>query len=120
MQETAAQPGELDAGGRAKAQALARTMRWGSERRELFEAATEPAAPPVAVRLQEVRLKRGRSFVDELRTLDYHGLALARRSILLVSLRLPSGGPRWWRPARRLEQPENHAAGAVQLAEKEQ
>jgi transposase len=63
-QETVAQLGELDAEGRAKAQALARMIRGGNEQRELFEAATEADAPPVPVRLQEIRLERGRSFGD--------------------------------------------------------
>ena len=61
-QETVAQLGELDSEGRAKAKALARAMRGSSEQRELFEAAAEADAAPVAVRLQEVRLERGRSF----------------------------------------------------------
>ena len=61
-QETVAQPGELDADGRAKAQALARAMRGSSEQRELFEADTEACAPPIPVRLQEARLERGRRF----------------------------------------------------------
>jgi hypothetical protein len=45
-------------------QALARTIRGGSEQRELFEAAIEVDAPPAPVRLQEIRLWRGGSFGD--------------------------------------------------------
>ncbi len=62
VQETVAQLGELDAEGRAKAQALARTITGGDEQRELFaEPACEVAVP---VRLHRVRLERGRSFGD--------------------------------------------------------
>ena len=64
VQETVAQLGELDGEGRAKAQALARTMRGSSEQRELFEADPETDAPAVPVRLQEVRLERSRAFGD--------------------------------------------------------
>ena len=60
VQETVAQLGELDAEGRAKARALARTITGRDEQRELFE---EPAHEgSVPVRLREVRLERGRSF----------------------------------------------------------
>ena len=60
VQETVAQLGELDAEGRAKARALARTITGGDEQRELFEAPAQELS--VAVRLREVRLERGRSF----------------------------------------------------------
>ena len=63
LQETVAQLGELDAEGRAKARALARTITGRDEQLELFEDAGREA-PPVAVRLQQVRLERGRSFGD--------------------------------------------------------
>ena len=63
VQETVAQLGELDAEGRAKARALARTITGRDEQRELFEDAAHEA-PPVPVRLQQVRLERGRSFGD--------------------------------------------------------
>ena len=63
MQETVAQLGELDAEGRAKARALARTITGRDEQRELFEDAAHEA-PPVPVRLHQVRLERGRSFGD--------------------------------------------------------
>ena len=60
-QETVAQLGELDAEGRAKAKALARSITGrGEEDRQgkLFEAPTAP----VAVRLDRVRIERGRAF----------------------------------------------------------
>ena len=60
-QETVAHLGELDAAGRAKAQALARRITGRGDQRELFEAA--PAVPQsVAVRLDQLRVERDRSF----------------------------------------------------------
>jgi hypothetical protein len=63
VQETVAQLGELDAEGRAKARALARQITGRGEQRELFEA---PAAPEASakVRLDRIRVERGRSFGD--------------------------------------------------------
>ena len=63
VQETVAQLGELDAEGRAKAKALARQIAGRGEQRELFEesAAGEAVVP---VRLDRIRLERGRSFGD--------------------------------------------------------
>jgi transposase len=62
-QETVAQLGELDEKGRASAKLLARRMTGGrSEQRELFEAT--PDAEVVPVRLDKVRLERGRRFGD--------------------------------------------------------
>jgi len=61
IQETVAHLGELDAEGRAKAKALARTItgRTDDQRQgNLFEAPTTP----VAVRLDRVRIERGRAF----------------------------------------------------------
>lgn len=53
---------ELDAEGRAKAHALARTITGRDDQRELFE---EPGCEvSVPVRLRGVRLERGRSFGD--------------------------------------------------------
>jgi len=63
VQETVAQLGELDAEGRAKARALARRITGRDEQLELFEAAAHEG-PAVPVRLQQVRLERGRSFGD--------------------------------------------------------
>jgi transposase len=61
VQETVAQLGELDAEGRAKAKALARQITGRGEQRELFEeSATGEATVPV--RLDRIRLERGRSF----------------------------------------------------------
>jgi transposase len=63
VQETVAQLGELDAEGRAKAKALARSItgRSDDERQgRLFE----PPTAPVAVRLDRVRIERGRAFGD--------------------------------------------------------
>ncbi len=63
VQETVAQLGELDAAGRAKARALARTITGGDEQRERFaDGARED--PPLPVRLHQVRLERGRAFGD--------------------------------------------------------
>jgi transposase len=63
VQETVANLGELDAQGRAKAKQLLREMTGRTEQRELFE---EVAAGPetVSVRLDRVRLERGRTFGD--------------------------------------------------------
>jgi transposase len=63
VQETVAHLGELDAEGRAKAKALARQITGRGEQRELFEesAAGEATVP---VRLDRIRLERGRSFGD--------------------------------------------------------
>jgi len=63
VQETVAQLGELDAHGRAKAQALARAITGGYAQADLFEAPHEPETT-VAVRLDRVRLERGRAFGD--------------------------------------------------------
>jgi hypothetical protein len=63
VQETVAHLGELDAQGRARARALARSITGGSEQRELFEAAP-PDTAPVAVRLDQLRLERSRQFGD--------------------------------------------------------
>jgi hypothetical protein len=63
VQETVAQLGELDAEGRAKAKALARQITGRGEQRELFEASAGGEAV-VPVRLDRIRLERGRSFGD--------------------------------------------------------
>ena len=60
-QEIVAYLGELDAEGRAKAQALARRITGRGDQRELFEAAP-PAPQRVEVRLDQVRVERDRSF----------------------------------------------------------
>ncbi len=63
VQETVAQLGELDAQGRARAQALARSITGGatsSSQRHLFEA--DAGAEAVAVKLGKVRLERSRAF----------------------------------------------------------
>jgi hypothetical protein len=62
VQETVAQLGELDAEGRAKARALARSITGGEDQGELFEAPASEVSVPV--RLRQVRLERGRSFGD--------------------------------------------------------
>ena len=61
VQETVAQLGELNAEGRAKAQALARSITGRADERQgqLFA-----AAAPVAVQLDRVRIERGRTFGD--------------------------------------------------------
>jgi transposase len=63
VQETVAQLGELDGEGRARARRLALKITGRSEQYELFEA-TGTAAEPIAVRLDRVRLERGRRFGD--------------------------------------------------------
>ncbi len=63
IQETVAQLGELDAGGRAKARALARQITGRGDQASLFEA--RPSGEATAkVRLDRIRLERGRSFGD--------------------------------------------------------
>jgi len=63
VQETVAQLGELDAEGRAKAQALARQITGRGDQGSLFE--ERRAGPATArVRLDRIRLERGRSFGD--------------------------------------------------------
>ncbi len=64
VQQTVAHLGELDAEGRARAKALAESITGGVEDRwqgDLFAAAGE-RVEPVAVRLDRVRLERGRAF----------------------------------------------------------
>ena len=63
VQQTVANLGELDEQGRARARALAQAMTGGRQQRELFEAA-RPTCEPVPVRLDQVRLERGRRFGD--------------------------------------------------------
>jgi len=62
-QQTVAQLGELDAQGRARAQALARQITGRAEQYELFEDRT-PGSTSVEVRLDRVRLERSRNFGD--------------------------------------------------------
>src|SRR5438876_11459829 len=63
VQQTVAHLGELDADGRARARALARAITGDREQADLFTAA-EPPAESVRVRLDRVRLERGRTFGD--------------------------------------------------------
>jgi transposase len=63
VQETVAQLGELDAEGRAKAKALARKLTGRGDQRDLFEAHPEGSAA-ARVRLDRIRVERGRSFGD--------------------------------------------------------
>lgn len=62
IQETVAQLGELDARGRARAQALARAIMGRENQSDLFD--HQPWVGAVAVQLNRVRLERGRSFGD--------------------------------------------------------
>lgn len=62
VQETVACLGELDAQGRANANALALKMTGRADQRELFE--DLPAAQAVTVRVDQVRVERSRSFGD--------------------------------------------------------
>ena len=61
VQQTVAQLGELDAEGRAHARALARTITGTREQSDLF-VPLPPAARPIPIRLDRVRLERGRLF----------------------------------------------------------
>jgi len=63
IQETVAQLGELDAQGRAKAQALARQITGRGEQRELFEAPAQGESS-ARVRLDRLRVERSRAFGD--------------------------------------------------------
>ncbi len=63
FQETVAQLGELDAKGRAKAKVLARQITGRGDQRELFED-TASSDATASVRLDRVRVERGRSFGD--------------------------------------------------------
>jgi len=62
LQQTVAHLGELDAHGRARAQALARAITGEREQPELFVADDTDEAIPV--RLTRIRLERGRTFGD--------------------------------------------------------
>jgi hypothetical protein len=63
IQQTVAHLGELDAEGRARAKALARAITGDRDQGDLFTPA-EPSAAPMRVRLDRVRVERGRSFGD--------------------------------------------------------
>src|SRR6266581_7497211 len=62
VQQTVAQLGELDAEGRARATALARAITGDRLQAELFE--PDESAEPIPVRLNRIRLERGRAFGD--------------------------------------------------------
>jgi DDE family transposase len=62
VQQTVAHLGELDAQGRARAQALARAITGDREQPDLF--VEDPAEATIAVRLSRIRLERGRRFGD--------------------------------------------------------
>lgn len=62
VQQTVAHLGELDAQGRARAKALARAITGDREQPDLFIA--EDADEAIPVRLQRIRLERGRGFGD--------------------------------------------------------
>jgi hypothetical protein len=62
-QQTVAHLGELDAEGRARAKALARTIIGEREQADLFDAAPAPPAV-VRIHLDRVRVERGRTFGD--------------------------------------------------------
>src|SRR3990172_4472889 len=86
VQQTVAHLGELDAQGRARAQALARAMTGDREQPDLFF--PEDADEAIPVRLQRIRLERGRGFGDV-----WLGLTLLRALRLDEALtRLLPGG----------------------------
>jgi hypothetical protein len=62
VQQTVAHLGELDAQGRARAQALARAITGEREQADLFVA--DDADEAIPVRLKHIRLERGRTFGD--------------------------------------------------------
>jgi transposase len=62
IQQTVAHLGELDAHGRAHAKALARAITGDREQPDLFVA--DAADEPIPVRLNRIRLERGRAFGD--------------------------------------------------------
>jgi len=62
VQQTVAHLGELDAQGRARAQALARAITGERDQTDLF--VTDDADAAIPVRLQRIRLERGRGFGD--------------------------------------------------------
>ncbi len=62
IQQTVAHLGELDAHGRAHAKALARAITGDREQPDLFVA--DDADEPITVRLNRIRLERGRAFGD--------------------------------------------------------
>src|SRR5437016_7309777 len=62
VQQTVAQLGELDADGRARAKALARAITGDVEQPDMFRPAESDDA--IAVRLNRIRLERGRTFGD--------------------------------------------------------
>ncbi len=63
IQQTVAHLGELDVEGRARAKALARAITGDREQGDLFTPA-EPPTAPMRVRLDRVRVERGRAFGD--------------------------------------------------------
>lgn len=63
VQQTVAHLGELDAQGRARARALARTITGQREQPDLFTPADEPT-DAIPIRLHRIRLERGRTFGD--------------------------------------------------------
>jgi len=63
VQQTVTQLGELDAQGRARARALAATLTGSGSQSDLFEP-PDPTTEAVPVRLNRVRLERGRTFGD--------------------------------------------------------
>jgi len=62
VQQTVAHLGELDAAGRARAQALARAITGDREQPDLFT--VDAADEAIPVRLKQIRLERGRTFGD--------------------------------------------------------
>ncbi len=94
MQETVAHLGELDAQGRARARALARTITGRDDQRELFEE-TAPDTTPVRVRLDQLRVERSRRFGDVWLGWTLRNLSTTlRHSLREFTEQRPCSGPR--------------------------
>ena len=91
IQETVAQLGEQDAQGRAKAKALARQITGRGDQCELFENSTSAEAT-ASVRLDQVRVERGRSFWRRLAGLAVVASPAAGRVVRGASSARPRAG----------------------------
>jgi hypothetical protein len=113
VQQTVAHLGELDAGGRARAKALARTITGEREQADLFIPDPAPTAP-VPIRLDRVRVERGRTFGDV--WLAWTLWRALRLDTVLDQL-LPPGRdrPSWWTTSVAPSCLERPAYGSVSV-----